>query len=201
MATDTRVRVFKNLDEVVYTVDGKKHRDDGPAVISPLRKEWWINGERHREDGPAILMNGGSQQYYVKGRLHRKHGPAVNLTNGCLEWWVNGMRHRVDGPAYIYGNSNEWWVNGRLHRVDGPAVLSREQCKWYENGILHRLDGPACINYYTGVKTWYINGVRYNTEAEFIQAKKDLRMEISNILYDTKKICRDVTNYISQFVY
>jgi len=194
-------RILKNLDETVYTLNGKKHREDGPALFSALRKEWWVNGERHREDGPAILLNGGSEQYYQKGRLHREDGPAINLTNGCLEWWVNGIRHRDDGPAYIYGHTNEWWVDGRLHRTDGPAVNSSECSKWYYKGLLHRLDGPAVCSYYTGKKVWYINGNKYDTEEEFNQAKKNMRKEISDVLYDTKKICRDVTNYISLFVY
>jgi len=38
-----------------YKVNGKLHREDGPAVIYNNRSwEWFINGKRHREDGPAI---------------------------------------------------------------------------------------------------------------------------------------------------
>lgn len=36
--------------------DGRLHRNDGPAAISPLGTEIWCQyGHRHRTDGPAIV--------------------------------------------------------------------------------------------------------------------------------------------------
>lgn len=58
--------------EIYYHINGKLHREDGPAVIlSDKHKEWWVNGYRHREDGPAI-----------------------EYEDGTKEWWVNGQRKR-----------------------------------------------------------------------------------------------------------
>ena len=38
-----------------YVVNGKLHREDGPAFENIFGyKEWHINGKRHRLDGPAI---------------------------------------------------------------------------------------------------------------------------------------------------
>jgi hypothetical protein len=135
MSSVTRTKILKTLDQTTYLVDGKKHRLDGPAVESPLVKEWWVNGKLHREDGPAII-----------------------LTNGCQEWWVNGYRHRVDGPAYIYGVNQEWWLNGRLQRVDGPAVMNKDKTEWNEDDMLHRLDGSAVTCKLTQRYDWFING-------------------------------------------
>ena len=201
MSSVVKTKIFKQLDETIHMLNGKKHREDGPAVYSPLVKEWWVNGQLHRVDGPARMMSGGSMMFYEHGKLHRKEGPAVILSNGCQEWWVNGIRHRKDGPAYIYGVCQEWWENGRLHRVDGPALTNRDRQEWYENGNLHSLDGPAVVYNFINRRDWYIDGRRYENEEEHKQAILDLRLEISNTLYNGRKVCRDVAKYISCFVY
>lgn len=95
------------------------------------------------------------------GGLHRLDGPAWRcwFRNGQLrheEWRVNDYTHRLDGPAYRL-----WHTNGQLwHEV------------WYINGNKHRLDGPAYREWFSSGKRlryawWYINDVRYETEAEF----------------------------------
>lgn len=197
----TSVKVLKVLDETRYTLNGLKHREDGPAVISRLKHEWWINGELHREDGPARVINGGSVCYYVRGKLHREDGPAIHLSNGLQEWYVNGVRHRQDGPAYIYGNRKEWWKNGKLHRVGGPAIETDIRLDWYEDGVQHCTTGPALVYLLLNKKVWYINGVRYDTEEEFKKVVAMLKKEIVDNLYNTKKVCKDVAKYISCFVY
>lgn len=51
-----------------YNEEGKKHREDGPAVESPEGyKAYYINGKRHREDGPAIVYSDGRKQYCING--------------------------------------------------------------------------------------------------------------------------------------
>jgi len=193
-------RIFKQLDTTFYRVNGVNHREDGPAVINSYMEEWWINGQRHREDGPAIVSIGGSVSYYVRGKLHRKDGPAIILTNGLQEWWEDGRRHRVDGPASVFGENKEWWVNGELHRTDGPAIVGPSRSEWYEKGKLHRLDGPAVQFHHSDINVWYLDGVRY-TEEEFVNAKKMLKDEIVDILYNDVKMCKDIAQYISCFVY
>ncbi len=50
--------IWKTEDDkgVTYYKDGKKHREDCPAVeYSDGGKEWWIDGQRHRDDGPACI--------------------------------------------------------------------------------------------------------------------------------------------------
>ena len=37
-----------------WRLDGKRHREDGPAIEGPNGgKSWWVNGQLHREYGPA----------------------------------------------------------------------------------------------------------------------------------------------------
>jgi hypothetical protein len=40
--------------ERTWCIDGKLHREDGPAIEwADGTKSWYLNGDRHREDGPA----------------------------------------------------------------------------------------------------------------------------------------------------
>jgi len=52
-----------NIMFLKYYLDGKRHREDGPAFVSYDYKTgsiveveaYYINGKHHREDGPAII--------------------------------------------------------------------------------------------------------------------------------------------------
>ena len=55
--------------------------------------EWYNeNGKRHREDGPAIEYSSGSKEWYLNGKCHREDGPAVDWGGGSKEWWLNGKK-------------------------------------------------------------------------------------------------------------
>ena len=59
--------IWKNEDEegVIYYKDGKKHREDGPAVeLKNGSSQWFINGNLHREDGPAVEGCDGTREWY-----------------------------------------------------------------------------------------------------------------------------------------
>lgn len=74
--------------------------------------EWLKDGKRHRENGPAVSRVNGSKYWYKNGRLHREDGPAIERANGYKEWWVNGRCHRLSGYAVEIPTKSEWWVNG-----------------------------------------------------------------------------------------
>ena len=88
-----------SLGVVRYMLNGKRHREDGPAFIDGDHQAWWLNGQRHRVDGPAVID--GDRQ----------------------EWWLNGERHRVDGPAFIDGDRQEWYLNGQRMSEEQHAEL------------------------------------------------------------------------------
>ena len=72
--------------------DGKRHRDDGPALIfTKVHEIWYKDGKRHRENGPAIIRFDRSEEWYQNDVLHREDGPAIIETNGNQEWWLNGV--------------------------------------------------------------------------------------------------------------
>ena len=64
--------------KVVVDEDGDKH--------------WLLNGKRHREDGPAVEWADGSKCWYINDKRHREDGPAVEHADGTKYWYLNGRR-------------------------------------------------------------------------------------------------------------
>lgn len=91
--------------------------------------EYRLNGKLHREDGPAYHDWGTNECWFYDNKLHREDGPAESWS-GTERWYRHGQLHRVGGPAVIYNNPDfahygdqEWWQNDELHREDGPAII------------------------------------------------------------------------------
>jgi len=77
-----------------YQLNGKCHREDGPAVISASGSQsWWLNGRRHRTDGPAVIWSDGTQIWHLNGKCHREDGPAFIGADGSQEWWLNDNQY------------------------------------------------------------------------------------------------------------
>ena len=53
------------------------------------RVEYRLNGKLHREDGPAKEWADGDKEWWVDGKCHRLDGPAVEWANGTKEWYVD----------------------------------------------------------------------------------------------------------------
>lgn len=51
-----------------------------------------INGKYHREDGPAFIGVNGAEGWAINGRTHRIDGPAITWNDGTVEWYVNNKR-------------------------------------------------------------------------------------------------------------
>ena len=64
---------------ITYTV---QVNDDGT-------KYWFLNGKRHREDGPAVEYANGDKQWFLNGKLHREDGPAIEYPDGDKFWYLN----------------------------------------------------------------------------------------------------------------
>jgi len=74
MENYTRKQVNKNCDEFYYNSKKQLHRLDGPAVEDSNGgyKAWFINGKRHREDGPAITRLYGDKEWWINGKKYSK---------------------------------------------------------------------------------------------------------------------------------
>lgn len=73
MIERSELTLKEGVIRVDYKLNGKSHREDGPAVeFSEGSKIWCKHGEYHRLDGPAIktvrdkLFN-GAKSFYVYG--------------------------------------------------------------------------------------------------------------------------------------
>ena|SRR6202167_2779422 len=76
--------------------------------------EYYLNGKSHREDGPAVIRKDGTISYYLNGKSHREDGPAVIRKDGTISYYLNGKSHREDGPAVIWKyNREEWFLNNK----------------------------------------------------------------------------------------
>jgi len=83
-------------------------------TVYPNRVEYTLNGKFHREDGPAIECANGNKGWYLHGVLHREDGPAIERISETKEWFLHGKLHREDGPAVEWANGErEYWINGR----------------------------------------------------------------------------------------
>jgi len=52
-----------------HYVDGKLHKEDGPAAILTNGTVIYYNrGKKHRNDGPAVIYKYGSGYYYCLGK-------------------------------------------------------------------------------------------------------------------------------------
>jgi len=45
-------------------------------------KLWCLDGKKHREDGPAAIYNNGTKEWYLNNKLHRVDGLAVEYPDG-----------------------------------------------------------------------------------------------------------------------
>ena len=89
-------------------------------------KFWWLDGKLHREDGPAVEYADGSKFWYLNDKLHREDGPAEECADGSKIWYLNDNLHREDGPAEEYANgSKSWWLNGE--QVTEEEVMGNQK--------------------------------------------------------------------------
>ena len=51
-----------------------------------------LNGFKHRDDGPAVIYDTGSKAYYYYNKLHREDGPAIIYFDGEERWYINNIR-------------------------------------------------------------------------------------------------------------
>jgi len=151
--TTKRIRQIEGCTKIIWEVNKKGHREDGPAVLCEHGEYWIINGKNHREPS-------------YDGKIR----PAVikYLTNGSIvkEWWWNGRNHRdkVNGihlPSKIVYEGEKtrkewfWWGmrhRGKVNEIQLPAIVdngtsycSLKNYTWYWHDLLHRVDGPANI--------------------------------------------------------
>jgi len=99
------------------------------VVVENGDKYWYLNGKRHREDGPAVEYANGNKYWYRNGKLHREDGPAAECANGNKEWYIDGKLHREDGPAAEYATGNKLWYLNDINYLESDFNLKMNNRK------------------------------------------------------------------------
>ena len=94
-----------------YTV---KIDDDGD-------KRWYLDGKLHREDGPAIEWADGGKSWYRNGKLHREDGPAREWASGTKWWYRNGRA--LTEAEFMARNKT---CDGKVVTIDGKQYKLTE---------------------------------------------------------------------------
>ena len=66
---------------------------------------YYLNGKHHRENGPAVTYNDGDMSWSLNGKYHREDGPAIERAKGTKYWYLNGERYGI-GDDF----TNESWI-------------------------------------------------------------------------------------------
>lgn len=112
---------------VVYTLDGAYHREDGPAIeTSDGGQIWMMNNDVHRLDGPAIVISDNLNRFFADELLGFFHGiheidaHEMNLDEAKKIYVVGG---------HVYGSSpSEEYIDAALEYEGKPLnSQTREQ--------------------------------------------------------------------------
>jgi hypothetical protein len=115
----------------IWKLDGKRHREDGPAFVLPNGdKTWYLHGKVHREDGPAHESVNGYKYWCLHGEFHREDGPAIENANGHKGWYLHGKRYE-DVVAWAkallklkgINDPSEDQINDKVQQVTSSSIL------------------------------------------------------------------------------
>ena len=77
-------------------------------------KCWYLDGKLHREDGPAIEWADGTRFWHRNGKRHREDGPAIEWANGNKEWYLDDKR--LSESKFMTRTKS---CNGKVVTIDG----------------------------------------------------------------------------------
>jgi hypothetical protein len=104
----------------------------GHIVDDRGTKHWYLNGKHHRDDGPAIESANGTKHWYLNGRRHRINGPAYDRADGTKEWWINGQQLDIIPQEVLF---NYMKANNLTpaHLLTDPDPVVRKSAEKYES--------------------------------------------------------------------
>ena len=78
---------------------------------------WYLDGKLHREDGPAVKWTCGSKFWYINDELHREDGPAIEYADGAKSWHINGKK--LSKKQFNDRNKPKPTCAGKVVEIDG----------------------------------------------------------------------------------
>jgi hypothetical protein len=163
----------------VYKVNGKIHREDGPAITDLHGSEYWFYNNQFHKDQIIDDVHWNNHNYaYSKLKLNPWYNPGKHHIHDKYRrqqrWYICGKLNRyltenfIELPTIVKHSGEQYHVNGLLHRSDGPAYTKWDKMEWWTNGELHRVDykgnviGPTVINH--GDLLWHVNSELHRTD-------------------------------------
>jgi len=86
-------------------------------------KYWYLDGKLHREDGPAVEYADGTKWWYLDGKRHREDGPAIERANGPKSWWLNGKLVTEEEHKRLTSKAT---CEGKVVEIDGIKYELKE---------------------------------------------------------------------------
>ena len=69
---------------------------------------YYVNGKLHREDGPAIEYINGTKFWIVNDKYHRLDGPAIEWRDGEISYYIEDIEYSTkeefEAAVYLYKN-------------------------------------------------------------------------------------------------
>lgn len=82
-----KARRLQDRPVATSLVNGVPARRKGGHV-----KEWRVDGRLHRDDGPAVEWRDGTNEWWQNGKPHREDGAAVEYQDGRKDYWLHGTK-------------------------------------------------------------------------------------------------------------
>lgn len=83
------VNTYVDTLEVIDLGNGAEMHEDAEGTVI-----YYLNGKYHRTDGPAFIHAEGHKCWYVHDKLHRLDGPAVVSECGdFVEYWIDDIQY------------------------------------------------------------------------------------------------------------
>ena len=86
--------------------------------VDDYGKRWYLDGKCHREDGPAVEYTDGTKLWYLDGKLNRTDGHAVEYA-GNKYWYLNDVQYtEAEWSKRVQKKAKSSCV-GKIVEVDG----------------------------------------------------------------------------------
>ena len=76
---------------------------------------WYVNGKLHREDGPALEYSNGTKCWFKNGDYHREDGPACEYADGNKYWYLKGIQYTEQD----FNKKMNKTCDGKVVEIDG----------------------------------------------------------------------------------
>ena len=85
----------------------KRHSKYTGIVTVENCKMWYVDGKLHREDGPAFEAGNGSKEWYIDDLRHREDGPAIEWSDGTVIWCYKNVFYTFDEWCSVCQKTDE----------------------------------------------------------------------------------------------